>query len=143
MNVLGLVRAVCERQQQELAEEAIEEKKEFVRSDKFLGKYLIRGMLTYGVLVVEENLIQIITKVGEKKSLAQLNTTIKEGHWIYAFYFSVDVYEFSWFSNLNDALKYYLSLAHDNWCGERHLLFVEKDVVHYIEVKTEVDKKEN
>ncbi|WP_324823640.1 hypothetical protein [Sinanaerobacter sp. ZZT-01] len=143
MNVIGLVRAVCERQQQELAEEAIEEKKEFVRSDKFLGKYLIRGMLTSGVLVVEENLIQIITKVGEKKSLAQLNTTIKEGHWVYASYFSVDVYDFSWFSNLNDALKYYLSLAHDNWCGEKHLLFAEKDVVHYIEVKTEGDKKEN
>lgn len=137
MNVGGLIRAVCERQQQELAEEAIEEKKEFVRSDKFLGKYLIRGMLVSGVLVVEEDLIQIITKAGEKKSFAQLNTEIREGHWVYAFYFSIDVYEFRWFSNLEDALKYYLSLAEDTWCGEEHLLFAEKDVVHYIEVKTE------
>lgn len=137
MDVGGLIRAVCERQQQELAEEAIEEKKEFIRSDKFLGKYLIRGMLASGVLVVEENLIQIIAKAGEKKSFAQLKTEIKEGHWVYAFYFSVDVYEFSWFSNLEDALKYYLSLAQDTWCGEKLLLFVEKDVVHYIEVKTE------
>lgn len=143
MDVIGLVRAVCERQQQELAEEAIDEKKEFVRSDKFLGKYLIRGMLTAGVIVVKENLIQIIRKVGKEKSFSELNTEIKEGHWVYAFYFSIDVYEFRWFSNLEDALKYFLSLTQDNWCGEKYLLFVEKDVVHYIEVKTEGDKKDN
>lgn len=137
MNVIGLVKAVCIRQQQELAEEAIEEKKEFVRSDKFLGKYLIRGMLTSGVIVVKENLIQIIRKIGEEKSFSELNTEIKEGHWVYTFYFSVDVYEFRWLPNLEEALKYFLSLTQDIWCGERHLLFVEKDVVHYIEVKPE------
>lgn len=137
MDVGGLIRAVCERQQQELAEVAVEEKKEFVRSNEFLGKYLIRGLLTSGTITATDSLIHIRKETGKKGSYSQLHTEIKEGHWVYAFYFSVDYYEFLWFPNLEDALKYFLGLKQDVWCGEKHLLFVEKDVIHYIEVKTE------
>lgn len=133
MKAVDLVKFVCKQDQITAAKQVKPERKHLVLTEQFYND-LYTDMTSRSHFEVDPKYIKIVKGWETPLKIEELEKKVKDGYWVYTFFFSVDYHEFQWHPNRKKALKAFNALRNDMFCGAKLLLYVDDMGILNVEV---------
>lgn len=133
MKAVDLVKFVCKQDQITAAKQVKPERKHLVLTEQFYND-LYTDMTSRSHFEVDSKYIKIVKGWETPLKIEELEKKVKDGYWVYTFFFSVDYHEFQWHSNRKKALKAFKALRNEMFCGAKLLLYVDDIGIINVEV---------
>lgn len=126
MRLLDFIVKVCENTQERMERDAIVANIPFRKSKKHL-KSMVNDFISFiNIEKRKDGYLLIKEKLGDTQHLEDV---LDSGYWVFAYFFSLDFYEFRYFKEEKEALTYYKSLTPEKFCGDKFFLYLEEGLV--------------
>ena len=133
MKAVDLVKFVCKQDQITAAKQAKPERKHLVLTEQLYND-LYTDMTSCSHFEVAPENIKIVKGWEAPLKIEELEKEVKDGYWVYAFFFSVDYHEFQWHPSRKKAMKAFKAFRNEMFCGAKLLLYVDDIGILNVEI---------